>query len=186
MLKKIKLEDAVGLILAHDVTKVVPGVFKGPLFRRGHVIRKEDLPEFQSIGKEHIYIMDLEEGEVHEEEAAERIANTIGGANIEFSPPKEGRVNLKATSHGLLKINLSLLNKINSLGEILVATLHNNTVCRPGMIVAGTKIVPLFTSEAKLDELERLCRAENKVIEVRPIEKKNIGVIITGNEIFKG
>ena len=174
------------MVLGHDVTKVIPGKFKGPAFRRGHVIQSEDIPELLSIGKEHVYVMELEEGEVHEEEAALRIAAAIGGDGVEFSPPREGRVNLKAKAYGMLKINTSLLKEINSLGEILVATLHNNTVCQPGMIVAGTKIVPLFTTEAKLTEVENICRTDGKVIEVNPIQKKKVGIVITGNEIFKG
>jgi len=186
MLRKVKLDEAVGMVLGHDVTKVVPGKFKGPVFRRGHVILEEDLLELLSIGKEHIYVMELEKGEVHEEEAALRIASAIGGAGIEFSQPREGRVNLKAKAHGLLKINVNLLKKINSLDEILIATLHNNTVCHPGMILAGTKIVPLFTTDAKLGEVEKLCQLEGKVLEVKPIQKKKVGVVITGNEIFKG
>jgi molybdenum cofactor synthesis domain-containing protein len=186
MLQKVRLEEAIGLILAHDVTKVVPGKFKGPVFRRGHVIREEDFPELLSIGKEHIYVMKLEEGEVHEEEAAIRIANAIGGTYICFSQPKEGRVNLITEVNGLIKINAALLRKINSIGEILVATRHNGTVCRQGMTVAGTKIVPLFTTEAKVAEVENICRKYGKIIEVKPIKKKKIGVVITGNEVFKG
>jgi len=186
MLRKVKLDEAVGLVLGHDVTKVVPGKFKGPVFRRGHVIQKEDLPELLSIGKEHVYIIELGEGEVHEEEAALRIASAIGGAGIEFSQPREGRVNLKAKAHGLLKINIDLLKKINSLEEILIATLHNNTVCHPGMIVAGTKIVPLFTTEAKLGEVKKICQGEGKIVEIKPIQKKKVGIVITGNEIYKG
>ncbi len=186
MLRKVKLDEAVGLVLGHDITKVIPGKFKGPAFHRGHTISKDDIPEFLSLGKEHVWIMELEEGEVHEEEAALRIAAAIGGAGIEFSPPREGRVNLKAKAYGLLKINTPLLKEINSLKEILVATLHSNTVCQPGMIVAGTKIVPLFTTEAKLGEVEKMCRVGNKVVEVKPIQKNKVGVVITGNEIFKG
>jgi molybdenum cofactor synthesis domain-containing protein len=186
MLRKVKLDEAVGMVLGHDVTKVVPGKFKGPVFRRGHIIQKEDLPELLSIGKEHIYVIDLEEGEVHEEEAAIRIANAIGGNGVELSKPKEGRVNLIARVRGLLKINVALLREINSLEEILVATLHNNTVCHPGMIVAGTKIVPLFTTDAKLREVEKICRIKGKIVEVKPIPKKKVGVVITGNEIYKG
>ena len=186
MLRKVKINEAIGMVLGHDVTKVVPGKFKGPVFRRGHIIQEEDLPELLSIGKEHIYVIDLEEGEVHEEEAAIRIANAIGGSNVEFSTPKEGRVNLIAKVHGLLKINVALLNEINSLEEILVATLHNNTVCHPGMIVAGTKIVPLFTTDAKLGEVEKICRVKGKFVEIKPIPKKKVGVVITGNEIYKG
>ncbi|GAI51688.1 unnamed protein product [marine sediment metagenome] len=138
MLKKIKLDEAVGMTLAHDVTKVIPGKFKGPAFHRGYVIQKEDIPELLKIGKEHIYVMELEPGEVHEEEAALRIARAIAGSGIEFTRPTEGKVNLKAKSNGLLKVDASLLKELISLGEITIATLHNNTVCQAGAIVAGS------------------------------------------------
>jgi hypothetical protein len=186
VLRKVRLDEAVGMALGHDITKVIPGKFKGPAFRRGHVIRSEDIPELLSLGKEHIYVMSLEEGEVHEEEAALRIASAIGGAGIEFNPPKEGRVNLIAKDDGLLKVNEALLKKINSLEETLVATLHNNIVCQRGLIVAGAKIVHLFTTEDNLSRVETTCRIEGKVVEVEPILKKQIGVVITGSEVFKG
>jgi len=186
MLRKVKLDDAIGMVLGHDVTKVIPGKFKGPVFRRGHIIQKEDIPELLSIGKEHIYVIELEEGEIHEEEAAICISRAIGGTGIEFSQPKEGRVNLIAKVHGLLKVNVALLKKVNFITEILAATLHNNTVCHPGMIVAGTKIVPLYTTKSKLSEVERICQKSGKVIKIVPIKKRKVGIVITGNEVFKG
>ncbi len=186
MLKKIKVTEAVGMVLGHDVTKVIPGQFKGPAFRRGHIIHTEDIPEFLNLGKEHIYIMELSEEEVHEEEAAVRIASAIGGSGLEFSLPKEGRVNLIARYEGLLKINTATLKEINSLGEILVATLHNNTVCQTGRTVAGTKIVPLYTTETRLNDVENICRKSGKVIEIQPFPQKKVGLVITGSEVFKG
>jgi len=186
MLKKINVAEAVGMALGHDITKVIPGQFKGPAFRRGHVIQSEDIPELLKLGKEHIWIMELAEGEVHEEEAAIRISRAIGGAGIEFSQPKEGRVNLITQFGGLLKINTILLKEINSMEEILVSTLHNNTVCQPGRIVAGTKIVPLYTVEAKLREVENICQTSGKVVEIKTIPEKKVGLVITGNEVFKG
>lgn len=186
MLKKIKLDEAVGMTLAHDVTKVIPGKFKGPAFRRGYVIQKEDIPELLKIGKEHIYVMELEPGEVHEEEAALRIARAIAGSGIDFTKPTEGKVNLKAKSTGLLKVDASLLKELISLGEITIATLHNNTVCQAGAIVAGTKVAPLIINEDKIKKVEQKCQSQGKVIDVIPIKKKRMGIVITGNEVFEG
>jgi hypothetical protein len=186
MLKKVKLDEAIGMVLAHDVTKVIPGEFKGPAFRRGHVIRKEDILELLQIGKEHIYVVELEAGEVHEEEAALRIAQAIAGSGIEFGEAKEGRVNLKAKIPGLLKIEVSLLREINSLGEVTVATLHNNTVCQTGTTVAGAKVTPLIINEDKVRKVERACQSQGRVINVIPIRGKKIGMVITGNEVFEG
>lgn len=186
MLKKIKLDEAVGMTLAHDVTKVIPGKFKGPAFRRGHVIQEKDIPELLQIGKEHVYVMELGAEEIHEEEAALRIARAIAGSGIEFTEAREGRVDLKAKMVGLLKVDVSLLTEINSLGEITIATLHNNSVCQAGTIVAGTKVTPLIINEDKVRKVEHTCCSKGKVIDVTPIERKHIGMVITGNEVFEG
>jgi molybdopterin biosynthesis enzyme len=186
MLKKVKVNRVTGMVLGHDVTKIIPGEFKGPAFRRGHVIREEDISELLNIGKEHVYVMELGENEVHEEEAARRIARAIGGPGIEISEPREGRVNLKAKTSGVLRIDRRLLKKINSDRKVIVVTRHNNTVCHDGMMVAATKIIPLFTGETRVRKVEQICQDSGKVVEVTPFIKKEVGVVITGNEVFKG
>jgi molybdopterin biosynthesis enzyme len=185
-MKKIKVSDAVGMVLGHDMTKVVPGEFKGVAFHRGHVILAEDIPEFLNIGKEHIFIMEPGDNMVHEEEAALRIAEAAAGDTFEFTKPSEGRINVKAKSRGLLKVNIPLLRQINAISEIIFATQHTNTVCQSGETVAGTKIIPLYIAEAKLKKLEALCRAKGKAIEIVPLPSKKVGVVITGSEVFKG
>jgi molybdenum cofactor synthesis domain-containing protein len=185
-MKKIKVNEAVGMVLGHDMTKVVPGEFKGVAFHRGYVIKAEDIPEFLNIGKEHIFIMEPGDNMVHEEEAALRIAEAAAGDAFEFTKPSEGRVNVKAKSRGLLKVNIPLLRQINAISEIIFATQHTNTVCQPGETVAGTKIIPLYIAEAKLKKLEALCRAKGKAIEIVPLPSKKVGVVITGSEVFKG
>ena len=186
MLKKVKLDEAVGMTLGHDVTKVVPGEFKGPAFRRGYIIRQEDIPELLNIGKEHIYIIEEEEGEVHEEEAALRIAKAVADPGLATTSPKEGSVNIKSSILGLLKINKPLLKEINSIPEISLATMHDNSVCQPDTVVAGTKVIPLYVPEAKLNIVEELCQKNGYVIKVIPFKNRKVGVVITGNEIFKG
>jgi hypothetical protein len=186
MLRKVKLDDAIGLVLGHDVTKVIPGKFKGPAFRRGHVITKGDIQELQSIGKEHVYVIELDEGEVHEEEAALRIAQAVSGPGLEFSQPKEGRINLRTKYPGLLRVNTVALRQINSIGEIVLATRHDHTYCQAGSIVAGTKIVPLFIAKEELEKLEDICNGAGPVIDVIPLQKRTIGLVITGNEISSG
>ena len=186
MLKKVKLDNAIGLVIGHDMTKVVPGKFKGPMFRRGHVITKEDIPELRLMGKEHIYIIENEEGWVHEEEAALRIARAVSGPEMRLTDPKEGGVSIISTTNGVLKLNRTLLKEINSIKDIALATRHDNTLCPPGTIVASTKIIPLGIAEAVLVRIEELCRQQGKVLRIIPLKKKKVGVIVTGTEIFKG
>ncbi len=186
MISKVRVEEAIGMTLAHDITKVVPGGFKGPAFRRGHTIREEDVDEFLSIGKEHVFIMDLEEGQVHEEQAALRIARAVMGPGLVQSEPKEGRVNLTAAFAGLLKVNVAALDAINSVGEIIVATAHNNTLCKQGARVASMRIIPLSIPEGRLAEMECMARDTHPVVSVLPLKLSRIGMIVTGSEVFKG
>ena len=186
MISKIRTENAVGLTLAHDVTKVLPGSFKGPIFRRGHIITKEDVPELLNIGKEHVYILRLEEGEVHEDEAGIRLARAVMGVGLAHSNPSEGRVDLSTTQTGLININIPALEKINLLGEIIIATTHEKTVCKKGMPVAGMRIIPLFIREEKLAAMEQIASENRPIISLTPFKLKKIGLVITGNEVSKG
>jgi hypothetical protein len=117
-MKKIKIEDAVGMVLGHDCTQIIPGKYKGPRFRRGHMIRKQDIPEFLKIGKEHVYVMDLKPGILHEDDAALRLGKAFSGENINTTGPSEGKVTFHSRLNGVLKINLSLLHRINLTGNI--------------------------------------------------------------------
>jgi molybdopterin biosynthesis enzyme len=186
MMKKVRIEDAIGMPLAHDFTKIVPGGFKGAAFKRGHIVTKDDIPQLLSIGKEHIFVMELAPDQVHEEEAAIRIAKAIMGEGLTHSAPSEGRVNLKATTPGLLKINVPALDEINLLGDIIIATLHNNTMVKTGTTVAGTRIIQLFTTEDKLAQMERIAGKNQPLLSIAPLKLNKIGMIVTGNEVFKG
>src|SRR3989304_6022998 len=126
MLKVVPVEEAVGMPLAHDITEIVPGKHKGPAFRRGHVIRPQDVGKLLDLGKAHIYVMELEEGELHEEDAARRLARAAAGKNISFTDPVEGRVNLVAEVPGLLKVDADLLYRFNELGDLILATLPSD------------------------------------------------------------
>ena len=186
MLTKVNLDEAVGMILAHDITRVIPGVFKGPAYRRGHVIREEDLPELLKLGKEHLYVMHLEEDEVHEDDAARRIGRAIAGKGLNLTEPKEGRVNLKAKSSGLLKVDVELLKEVNSFDEVIVSTLHDQTLCQPGTVVAGTRTMHLTISDSLLRRIERMSQDRGGVVRLFQLKTKRVGVVITGNEIYKG
>lgn len=185
-MKKIRIEDAVGRILGHDVTQIIPGKFKGPRFKKGHRIKKEDIPEFLKIGKEHVFVMDLKPGIIHEDEAALRLGKAFSGENISLSSPSEGKVIFYSKIKGLLKINLLLLHRINLSKKMILSTLHRYTPCEPGMAVGATRIISLTTAEKEIEKVERWCKREGPVLEVLPYRKLNIGAIITGNEIFYG
>lgn len=185
-MKKIKIEDAVGMVLGHDVTQIIPGKFKGPRFRRGYMIRQEDIPDFLKIGKEHVYVMDLKAGVVHEDDAAVRLGKAFSGENIDLTGPSEGKVTFHSKIKGILKIDLHLLHRINLSGNIILSTLHRYTPCTPGKAVGATRIIPLTAPEREIEKVENWCEKYGPVIEILPYRKLNIGVVVTGNEFFKG
>lgn len=181
----VPVEQAVGLALAHDLTEVRAGGAKGAAFRRGHIVRAEDLPRLLGCGKEHVFILDFAAGELHEDEAAVRLAAALCGDGVSPSgEPREGRVDLIASRDGLLKIDREALLSFNLLGEVLCATLHDNTLVARGQRVAGTRAVPLVVSETLVAKAVQ--RAGAGVVAVRQIARPRIGVVVTGSEVSRG
>ncbi|NLM20365.1 MAG: molybdopterin-binding protein [Peptococcaceae bacterium] len=185
-MKKIAVQDAVGMILCHDITKMVPGEFKGAVFKRGHVIQKEDVEELLKLGKESIYVWEENAGEIHEDDAAIRIARAVKGENISFSDPQEGKTVLQATIRGFFKLKSALLYEINSIEDVTITSLPNNFKVEQGQKVAAGRIVPLVTKEKNIEKVEELCKVHGQVFQVHPYKKLKVGVVITGNEVYKG
>ena len=183
-MKIINTKDAVGMVLCHDITKIVPGEFKGAAFKKGHIVREEDIPELLKLGKDHLYVWEKKEGILHENEAAERIKNHIAGEGLVFGEVKEGKIDFFAEYDGLVSIDVSELLKANSIGEIIASTIHNNTPVKAGEKIAGTRIIPLVIEEEKIKKLEEVCK--KNIISVKKINSKKTAVITTGSEVFYG
>lgn len=183
-MKKIPVEESVGMILAHDMTEIIPGKYKGPAFKKGHIIKKEDIPHLLNMGKEHIYVYEYKDDEIHENDAAIRMAKAAAGQGIKFSEASEGKVNLLVNHKGLLKINTEALYEINSIEEIVFSTLHSDRLVDENTIVASTKIIPLTIEEKKITSMEKICSENYPVIQVMPLRKLKAGIVTTGNEIY--
>jgi molybdenum cofactor synthesis domain-containing protein len=183
-MKKIPVEESVGMVIAHDMTEIIPGKFKGAAFKKGHVITEEDIPHLLKIGKEHIYVMEFKDDEIHEDEAAIRMARAAAGHGITFSEPSEGKVNLLVNCAGLLKVNTNALFEINSIEEIVTSTLHSDRVVDANTIVACTKIIPLTIEEKKIASMEKICSENYPVIQIKPFIKLKAGIVTTGNEVY--
>ena len=183
-MKTIHVHDAVGSVLCHDITRIVPGESKGPIFSKGHVVRPEDIKVLLEVGKEHLYVFEPLPGMVHENDAAARIVAATAGKNLVAGEPKEGRINLSAACDGLLRIDVPALTKINSLGEITIATLHSMQFVAKGRAVAGTRVVPLMIEDEKLRRMESII--SGPVMEVLPLAHAKVGVVTTGSEVYYG
>ncbi|MEA5112748.1 MAG: molybdopterin-binding protein [Geobacteraceae bacterium] len=186
MMKSIPVQEAVGRVLFHDITRIVPGEFKGRAFKKGHVIKEEDVPKLLKLGKDNIYVLELHEGFVHENDAALRIARAAAGEGIIFSEPSEGKVKLISSRNGLLKVNSDALHEINSIEQIVLATLHTNQRVSADLPLAGTRIIPLYTDNDRILAVEKICAECGPVVEVKPFRSFKVGLVTTGNEVFHG
>ena len=183
-MKKIPVEDAVGMTLCHDITKMVDG-FKGPAFKRGHVIREEDIEELLNIGKKTVFIWEENAGELHEEDCALRLSAMAPVEGAHYTAPSEGKVLLIADTDGMFRADTGLLNRINSIGDITISTLPDHFPVKKGDRLASMRIVPLVTKEAQIIEAEELCHGK-KLLDLRPYKARKAGVIITGSEVYSG
>jgi molybdenum cofactor synthesis domain-containing protein len=183
-MKKVKVEDAVGLALCHDVTAMYDG-FKGAAFKRGHVIQKEDIPKLLDYGKKTVFIWEENAGEIHEEDAARRMAAMAPVEGASYTEPSEGKVLLMAQERGMFRVDTELLKKINSIGDITISTIPDHYPVEKGAKLASMRIVPLVTQESQIIEAEALCK-DRKLLDLRPYQHRKIGVVITGSEVYSG
>ena len=186
MKREIRVEDAVGMVLAHDLTKIVPGEFKGRLFQKGHVVAEKDIEQLLAIGKEHIYVLSLEEDEVHEDVAASRMAAAIAHRSLLFSEPNEGKVTVKSAHAGLLTIDVEALYAVNALGDLAVVTKRAHSAVTENQTVAGLRAIPLIVRDERLTAFETILAKAGPLLEVLPFRRASVGVVTTGSEVYKG
>ncbi len=187
MIRTVPIEEAVGLILAHDITEIRPKEFKGAAFRRGQVVRCHDLEHLRRLGKEHLFVLEPEPDEMHEDEAAAQMAEALCGEGVGLDgPPREGKISLKATRKGLLRVEVEALTSFNALGEVMCATRHTSTLVDKGHTVAATRAIPLVIKRMQIEEAVQIARSVDGVLRVLPLKPVRVGVLITGNEVYYG
>ena len=184
-MKQVNVQDAVGTVLAHDLTQIIPGEYKGPKFKKGHEITADDIPVLLSMGKKHLFVLEKDDTDVHENEAAYRIASKAAGENISLSEPSEGKIELRAEVDGLLRIDRERLYKLVAQDEIMFATIHDNVVVRKGQKLAGTRIIPLFVAEAVMQKAEEIL-ADGPLVSIAPLKNMKVGIVTTGSEVYSG
>ena len=188
-MKLIKTVDAEGAVLCHDITQIIRGVTKDAVFRKGHIVSKEDIPVLLSVGKDQLYVWEKEEGMLHENEAAEILCSLCRGNHMERSEAKEGKIELVADIDGLLKVDREKLFAVNSLGQMMIAARHGNFAVKKGDKLAGTRIIPLVIEEEKMERARESALAATDgrpILDVKPFVHKKVGIITTGNEVFYG
>jgi len=185
-MQKVDTKEAVGMVLCHDITMVIPGKFKGAAFKKGHIIRAEDVPELLKLGKDQIYIWECGAEFLHENEAAQRIAGASSGEGITFTEPGEGKVRFIASVTGLLKVDVKGVCLVNDIEEVALSTRHTNLIVEKGDMIAATKVIPLVVKREKIELVERVCKERGPLLEVKEIQSLRTGLITTGNEVYRG
>lgn len=184
-MKLMKTEDAVGQVLCHDITQIIRGVSKGPVFRKGHIITEADIPVLLSVGKDHVYIWENDETKLHENDAAQILYEMCAGDHMHPSDVKEGKIELIADMDGLLKVDTKKLNAVNALGEMMIATRHGNFPVKKGDHLAGTRIIPLVIEKEKM-ERARKAAGDGRILNILPFHHKRVGIVTTGSEVYYG
>ena len=184
-MKEIRTEDAVGHVLCHDITQIIKDKKKGVLFKKGHIVREEDIPALLSVGKEHLYVWEKQEGILHENEAAEILYTISADEHMHGSDIKEGKIELIADCNGVLKIRRDALLAVNRLGEMMIASRHGDFPVKKGDKIAGTRIIPLVIEKSKMDRAVEAAGSE-PIFSILPYHTKKVGIVTTGSEVQKG
>ncbi len=185
--EKIDVKDAVGTRLAHDITEIRPGEFKGPSFRKGHKVEEQDICRLMRLGKNHLYVLDLEDGQVHEDDAVLELAPALSGPGVTYDArPSEGKIQLRAAYDGLMKVDAESLVEFNMIPEVMCASIHDNVPVRRGQVVAGTRAVPLVVSREVLDRAVALAQEAYPIFSVKAYNRLKVRLAITGNEVYNG
>lgn len=187
----VPLEEAVGMCLEHDITEIRQDEFKGRAFKRGHRVCQMDIERLKDLGKNNLFVLSLADDEMHEDDAALALANALKGSGVAIQgEPREGKINFVAQKDGLLKIECDALLSFNMPGDVICATLHDNSVVKQGQIVAGTRAIPLVVKRNVVEDAVRVAEAAREtvsgIIEVVEIRKPNAGIVITGDEVYYG
>ena len=182
-MKLMRTEDAVGQILCHDITQIIKGVTKDAVFRKGHVIREEDIPVLLSVGKENVYIWENDENMLHENDAAQVLYEICKGNHMHPTPVKEGKIELVADIDGLLKVDDTKMRLVNGFGQMMIASRHGDFIVHRGDKLAGTRIIPLVSEKEKMEKVKEMC-GDEPIFQLLPFVHKKVGIVTTGSEVY--
>ena len=163
----MQVTDIEGRVLVHDL---------GPNLRKGSVLEATDLEAVRAAGE--VHVVELEPGDVHEDEAARRLAAALTAPGLEARPPVQSQSRLVAKMRGLVRVRYDLLNEINDLGSVSVFTVMDGQAVAEGEEVAGCKVTPVAVPGALIERVETICR-EHTVVELVPFRALRTFVVAT-------
>ena len=183
-MKKINVEDSIGMVLCHDMTQIIPGQTKDARFRKGHIITSEDIPVLLSMGKKHIFVYEMNENMMHENDAAIVLSNMCISENMVVTDIKEGKLELKSKIKGYLHVDKERLEMANMHDDITIATIKDGNV-EENQKIAGMRVIPLVIEKAKLKDVQTAIGTD-PLLKIYPYRIKNFGLVVTGSEVYNG
>lgn len=190
-LQAVPVAEAVGKNALHDMTRIEPGVSKGPAFVAGQVISGGDLCRLQLMGRNRVYVQDgvavPDPAEwVHENDVALAFAQLMPGANVQPNESvREGKIGFKAAVNGLFQVDVTRLEAFNRVPDVMCATRHHGSILQAGTQVAASRAIPLYLSHGHFLRAKNVL-AQGPLFSVLPLRAAKIGVLVTGTEVFQG
>jgi molybdenum cofactor cytidylyltransferase len=174
----VPLDQAEGKILGHHIA----GPSGRRAFRKGRPLTAEDIQALCELGREIVYVAELEADDVDEDTAALRVADAVKGSGLCVSKAHVGRVNLEATEFGLLRVDAGRLTRLNESEGVTLATLETNSIVTAGKTVATVKVIPFAVPEAEVTRAEAIA-AEGPVamIGLQELLPRSVAVVLSGS-----
>jgi molybdenum cofactor cytidylyltransferase len=170
---KLALTQAEGCISAHKLYDANGRI----LLNKGRILSEADIEKLNAAGFQEIVVARLDADELHEDEAAALVGQAIIGKNLESSPEGAGRAAIKATSLGVLHIDLNALNQLNQCEGVTLATMQNYSLVEAGEMLALVKIIPFAIPKSSL--------YLRPLLSLRPIRPSHAALIISGRDSAK-
>ena len=171
----VEVKEPAGRILCCTIFR--PGGRK--LLAKGHVISEEDIRLLETEGMENIWVTELEEGEVSEDEAVMTVAQGMGCGALEIRPAAGGRANLFTNEESCVLIDDDLLKQINCTSSIVIATALNFSFAKAGARVATVKSAPFAVAYSQMEAVCSILRERGPILQARPIRRPQLGVLYT-------
>jgi molybdenum cofactor cytidylyltransferase len=171
----VGVKESTGRILCCTIFR--PGGRK--LLAKGHVLSEEDVRLLETEGLGQVWVTELEEGEVGEDDAVSQAAAEMGCGGLEIRLAAGGRANLFATEDCCVLVDEELLRQINCTASIVIATNMNFSFARAGQRIATVKSTPFAVPQAQLDAVISILRERGPILQARPIRNPVVGVLYT-------
>jgi probable molybdopterin binding protein len=172
---RLSAEGIDGAVLAQ--TLLVPDDHHRVLLLKGRILTRDDWPIVAGARVEELHVVHMEPGDLHEDEAARRLAKVVAGPGVVRHGPVESQVRLSAEVNGIFNVDVQRLEALNGIEDISIFTLFDGQLVSKGKTVAGVKVTPFVVREARLSEAERVAGPDGivRVLAFRPLR---VGVLV--------